>query len=125
MKTGRHSDDREAGFTLLETIVAFAVISISLAIAVRGISVSLHNAERSRVQEEMRQLARAVLAENSANSETLTKDDSSPDGRFDWKLSIRPITIEAASNVRVITLEITHKAPPALTTEYVTFERGE
>ncbi|MCG8401960.1 MAG: prepilin-type N-terminal cleavage/methylation domain-containing protein [Firmicutes bacterium] len=119
------TSDSEAGFTLIETIVAFAVISVSLAIAIKAISVSLHNAERSRIEAEMRLVAKTLLSEMVLEDFQLEEALGGREGPYSWTQSTNPMAIRGGSEVRTITLEITHNARPKLTSKYLTFARGD
>ncbi|MCP4304335.1 MAG: type II secretion system protein [bacterium] len=107
---------KDAGFTLVETIVAFAVLSLALTVAVKSISTNLHHGQRARVQDEMRQIARTVLAEHSGAGETMGSV-----GTYTWILHTQPLADETAPGLSSVTLDIRHTVPPVLETRYLTF----
>ncbi|MDA4848836.1 type II secretion system protein [Hoeflea poritis] len=125
MKTFERTSDGEAGFTLIETIVAFAVISVSLAVAVKAISVSLHNAERSRIEADMRLVAKAQLSQMVLEDFLHEAVQKGRDGPYSWTLSAKPLAIYGGPEVKTLTLEITHNARPKLTSKYITFARSD
>lgn len=111
----------ESGFTLLETLVAFVILAISLAVAVRTVSFSIHNSERSRIQAEMRHIARAVLLENSSHSTGQYEQDGHWGGDYSWRFSIAPINVKSTQNIRQTKMQISHDVPPLISTTYISF----
>ena len=86
-----HSIDPEAGFTLLETLTALAILAIALvglfdahALGLRGATAADHHAEA-------RMLAQSVLADaTGANHETVVPRRGVA-GRFGWTIEVQPV----------------------------------
>ncbi len=125
MKATGIQSERTAGFTLLETIVAFVIISVSLAMAVRTVSFSVHNAERSRIEAQLRDIARTVLLEKSGQIKSGREESGNHGQNYTWHLSVDPIQVEAAQDIRIVTLRIQHRALPKLSTTYIGFSEGD
>ena len=118
MIEGSPARAKDAGFTLVETIVAFAVLSVALGVAVKSISTGLHQGERARVQDEMRQIARSVLAQHSGVGE-----QAGNSGTYSWVLQIQPLSDDGVPGLTSVTLDIRNTAPPVLETRYMTFRQ--
>ncbi len=112
------SESRD-GFTLIETIVAFAIMSLSLTIAVRSVSVSLHNAQRAQVETEMRHIARMVLSEELPLRSGGTTETGQWGEHHTWRLTVEPV---GPGVIQVVSLQISHETAPKMSSTFVTFE---
>lgn len=115
-------DEKSAGFTLVETVVAFAILSLALTAAVRTISVGMHNAQRAQAELQMRQIARAVLSEQLPYQSGV--DQGQWDDNHRWRLEVEPLSGELGHRLRRVTLEVTRKAAPKLSSTYLSFDGG-
>ena len=117
------SATREEGFTLIETIIAFAVVSLSLIVAVKSISTSLHGSERARIQDEIRYIARNALAEA-----TYKKPDNGTvdefDGRYKREISVKAVSVPNATDLRMVTVTVSHLARPKMSSTFFTVEES-
>ncbi len=122
MKRTDRSEDGAAGFTLVETVIAFAILSLALTVAVRTVTVSVHNAQRARVEVEMRQIARAIL------SDKLPRRAGSDQGQWDedhsWSISVEPLSAEPGNTLRRISLRISRDSAPKMSATYLSFDSG-
>jgi prepilin-type N-terminal cleavage/methylation domain-containing protein len=88
---GSITDEREAGFTLVEVLVAFAVLSIVLLTLFSGLSTALRGDRRAEFTRSALRLARAEL-ETAGVGSPLAPGVTI--GRFEngmeWRLSVRP-----------------------------------
>ncbi len=82
---------RPRGFSLLEVLVAFAVLAISLGVLMQIFSSSLRNADVSRDQAQAINLAQSLLASAGIEAPLLAGETSGElDGRMSWRLAITP-----------------------------------
>jgi len=84
-----------AGFTLLETLVALAILAISLAAVLRAVGVATNHAEQMRIRVLADWVAQNHLALHSARGDWLpigerTGEDTQAGIRLLWKEKIGP-----------------------------------
>jgi prepilin-type N-terminal cleavage/methylation domain-containing protein len=88
---GTIRDEREAGFTLVEVLVAFAILSIVLLTLFSGLSTALFGDRRAEFTRIALRLAKAEL-ETAGVGNPLTPGETI--GRFEngmeWRLSVQP-----------------------------------
>jgi type II secretory pathway pseudopilin PulG len=103
----------EAGFTLIETLAAFAVLTLVLGVLLGGLSQTALGGRNAELIREALRLAKAKL-DGLGVTEPLTPGESA--GRFEngleWRLDVREVP--KAPNVRFVgaSVEIT-VSPPA------------
>ena len=86
----RHSR-KHSGFTLLEVLVAFSILSVSLAVIMLGISKSIRVSEVTRDYSRAITLAESTLAEFSEiDLTTVNQTTGRFDNRYDWSVGINP-----------------------------------
>ena len=82
---------RNSGFTLLEVLVAFSLLSVSLGVIMLGISKSLRVSDVTREYSRAITLAESRLAEYSEiDLSTVTETAGRFDDRYDWAVEIKP-----------------------------------
>ncbi len=87
-RQGQHS---QFGFTLIEVLVALAILGISLAVLLHIFSESLHRARESQAEMTASALAQSLLS-NAGQSIPLQPDNTAgelPNG-YSWQLHIEP-----------------------------------
>jgi general secretion pathway protein I len=102
---------RQRGFTLVEVVVAFVLLSLVLVAGFEVFTTGMRRAgdleDRSRALE----LAESTLAR--AGVEVPLNDSAhsgqSPDGRFQWTLGIRRIEVEGDANLPVVTSYVLYR----------------
>jgi len=84
----RHARARQAGFTLLEVLVAFAILSLTIVVAVQGFAQGLRLLKLSGDHQQA-----ALLADQKAREVTLPKEgrDNGSEGAFTWERVIKEI----------------------------------
>jgi general secretion pathway protein I len=83
---------KDAGFTLLEVMVAFVIAAIALAALYQGASASLTAVGTASLTEEATELAKSHLAAIGRGDAIAPQESSGVDGeQFSWHLSIRPV----------------------------------
>ena len=84
----KRSDD---GFTLIEVLVALAILGVSLAVMLQIFSESLHRARVSKMEMAAGAFAQSLLADVD-HSVPLRVGDQSGElpGGFSWKLHVEP-----------------------------------
>ena len=101
---------RQRGFSLLEILVAFSILALSLGVLMQIFSGSLRNADITRDQAQAVALAQTLLA--SAGVETALaagERSGSVDDKFRWQLRAAPAAQElraGASGAVPLTLEL-------------------
>ena len=82
---------RTGGFTLLEVLVAFALLALSLGVLMQIFSGTMRNAERVREQAQATALARSVLASAGIEVPIDGREMSGElDGKYRWHLQATP-----------------------------------
>ena len=76
------------GFTLLETLVAFLILSATLTVAIQSISQTGDFAVRSQLNAELRSKGRQLLAELEPTAKSATKLDGVINDRFAWSWTV-------------------------------------
>lgn len=82
---------RQKGFSLLEVLVAFTILSLSMGLLMQVFSGSLRNADITRKQAQATALAQSLLAE--AGLETPLAEGATSgtvDNLFRWQVSVSP-----------------------------------
>jgi general secretion pathway protein I len=86
---------KQRGFSLLEILVAFSILALSLGVLMQIFSGSLHNADVTRDQAQAVALAQSLLASAGVEA-TLVAGDSAGvlDDKFRWLLRVNPFVQE-------------------------------
>lgn len=84
----RHAQAREGGFTLLEVLVAFAILSLTIVVAVQGFAQGLRLLKLSGDHQQA-----ALLADQKAREVTQPKEgkDHGTEGAFTWERVIKEV----------------------------------
>ena len=79
---------REAGFTLIEVLVAFAILSLTIVVAVQGFAQGLRLLKLSGDHQQA-----ALLADQKAREVVLPKEgrESGTEGAFAWERVIKEV----------------------------------
>jgi len=106
IRTQPHEDD--SGFTLMEVLVALAILSLSLGVLLAIFSQSLDRAHKNQLAMEARVLAQALLDQSVAEHDL--RPGERRGGRRDglsWTVSIKPFgTANQKANWRVSLIEV-------------------
>ncbi|MGH6871414.1 MAG: type II secretion system protein [Rhizomicrobium sp.] len=90
-RTRRSRTGDEDGFTLLEILVALAILSVSLATLLGIFSMSLDRARQSEDEMAARTLAQSLIAQADAVANPRLGSTSGTAGKdFSWRLDLRP-----------------------------------
>ncbi len=86
---------KQRGFSLLEILVAFSILALSLGVLMQIFSGSLRNADVTRDQAQAVALAQSLLASAGVEA-TLVAGDSAGvlDDKFRWLLRVNPFVDE-------------------------------
>jgi general secretion pathway protein I len=82
----------ESGFTLLEVLVAFIIMSIILAPLLQGGSAGVRNVEIASQTELAVSLARSHLSAFDAQPATAEEDLQGDEGEYHWRLQVVPVS---------------------------------
>ena len=82
---------REGGFTLLEVLVAFAVMSVVLAPLLEGGVTGVHAVETAGLTEQAVSIARSQLSSFDAAPSHAAADLQGDEGRYHWRLQVAPL----------------------------------
>lgn len=97
---------RSRGFSTIEVLVAFAILSLGLVLATRSVSQAGWSLRRAAEVSSEAELARRVMAEEVP---ALLKAHPFREGRFrepDWEVSIQPMRQERSSGGALVTVRI-------------------
>jgi general secretion pathway protein I len=94
---------QEAGFTLLEVLVAFIIAAMALALVFQGVIGGLQSANVAGKYEEALSRARSHLAAVGHGAELRRLEQEGDDGSgYHWRLRVVPVTsATAASGARI------------------------
>lgn len=100
---------RQRGFSLLEILVAFSILALSLGILMQVFSGATSNADLARDQIQATELARSLLV-NAAAEPALVAGVSrgTTSDTFHWQVEVSPHQDDGADSPSVVT-------PPSLT----------
>lgn len=88
---------RARGFSLLEVLVAFSILALSLAVLMRIFSGSLNNATVAHDQSAAIQIAQSLLAAAGTDSALVEGEQRGTHGeQFRWLLKVSPVEAETA-----------------------------
>jgi general secretion pathway protein I len=88
----------EAGFTLLEVLVALAILSVSLATLLGIFSMNLDRARQSEAEMGARTLAQSLIAQTDVVIDPkLGSRSGRADGGFSWRVDLKPFAPALAS----------------------------
>ena len=131
----RHAHPSDAGFTLMETIVAFVVFASVIVALERGTALGLRSIRLARIDEAALALARAKLAAvGLENPITEEGEESGVADGFTWRITARKytppdgITMPAGVDDYWVTVTTSWQDPPsapARTIELMTLKRGK
>jgi general secretion pathway protein I len=79
---------RQAGFTLLEVLVAFAILSLTIVVAIQGIAQGLRLLKLSGDHQQA-----ALLADQKTREVLMPKEghDNGTEGQFTWERTIKEV----------------------------------
>lgn len=79
---------RQCGFTLLEVLVAFAILSLTIVVAIQGIAQGLRLLKLSGDHQQA-----ALLADQKAREVVMPKEghDNGTEGAFTWERTIKEV----------------------------------
>ena len=78
------------GFTLLELLVALAILSVGLAVLLAGFSLSLERGRSDRQEASARAFATSLLDQAMADPGATLGETSGSSGGYAWRVSVEP-----------------------------------
>ncbi len=89
---------RQRGFSLLEVLIAFSILAISLGVMMRIHSGALNGIETARTQSEALEIAQSLLARASGETPLAASETSGRFGdQFAWRIAVTPFLGERLS----------------------------
>ena len=93
-KPARHVVDeasQSGGFTLLEVLVAFIIMSLALVALLRSGTAGISNVEAAVYTERAISIAQSRLSSFDAQTDPVAEDLQGDDGDYHWRLQVAPI----------------------------------
>ena len=84
-------DAAPRGFTLLEVLIAFVIISLALTVLLRGGAAGMSNVEAAVRTERAVSLAQSHLSSFDAQPNVVAEDLQGDEGDYHWRLQVTPI----------------------------------
>ncbi len=115
-----HADHAEAGFSLLETVIAFLILSISLAVVVESIS------RNTLAMRRVNDLQQASLVMEQLSVSMLQSIDASGKkegkiGKASWKLTSSAIETGGGPTIFALEVQIRPRGTGGPVFDYLTF----
>lgn len=91
---------RQRGFTLIEVVVAFAILALSLGALYESFGDSLRRGGEARQAELATLRAESLLAEYRGSGGLLPKEHTGEDAElgYSWRISVKPYPAEVSEN---------------------------
>lgn len=83
-------DNNDAGFSLVEVLVALAISALLMAVAYRGLSLGTRGIRTTDVEARLLEVAKAELARAGVETTLTEGEQSGRSGNVDWTVSMRP-----------------------------------
>ncbi len=81
---------RDSGFTLVETLVAFAILALVFVLVVPMFRDTMEKTDQAALTRAATSLAESKLAELTRDAELRRGEQTGTEGRFRWALQMRP-----------------------------------
>lgn len=124
-----HSEDvQHSGFTLLEVLVAFLILSAALVAANQSLSYSLRSFASVKMSRAADRAAEAVLAEHLNLSNGFGKESGVTADGLKWTLKSEPFALrdgDAQITAEKLTLDIIAPADGRTVRRYVTYRSAQ
>ena len=93
---------RQRGFSLLEILVAFVILALSLGVLMQIYSDAMRNADLARDQTRATEIAQSLLASGDKLATEPTETEGTTADGFRWRVAVSPFadTAEAGGAVR-------------------------
>ncbi len=99
---------RQAGFTLMEVLVALVILGLALGAVMEAVSGSLAGREGARAMAEAVAFARSRLAEALAQPGLLAGHLAWQDGPFSWSRTVLPRAEVGPLTLWQVEIEVSH-----------------
>jgi general secretion pathway protein I len=107
-RSAREAPRASEGFTLIEVLVALAILGVSLATLLGVFSQSLEYTSRTRTETEARTLAQSLLAETGDGAQLhIGETSGSTSSGLSWRVLVRPYNREPQNSWPVEAVTVT------------------
>jgi len=124
-----HSDGaRDNGFTLLEVLVAFLILSAALVAANQSLSYSLRSFASARMSRAADRVAEEVFAEGLSLSRSPGEQSGVAADGLKWKLKLEPFALKDGSTeitAEKLTLDVAAPTDGRIVRRYVTYRSAQ
>ena len=117
-------DSHEAGFTLLETIIAFLILAISLALGAETISQGTRTFQRSADLEKASLILHGLAAGPLFKIADTDGISGKADGQAEWRIEASAVPDSHARPLLALTVAIWPRGPNGPAFTYHTFSSG-
>ncbi len=112
IRAGYHRYQAAAGFTLLEVIIALAILAVALGVLTEVSRLSLVNADRAALETGASLVAESVLAEMEAGTAEIANfagewvDDEAVEPEWSYEVVVEPTALEEILLARITVSQI-------------------
>lgn len=101
----------EDGFTLLETLIAVAILAMSMAAVLASFGWATKLVQRTKYSMEARSVAESLLAQAGASGGIIADSQGQADGGISWQLRVIASSADAPDKSRRATIAVTVREP--------------
>ena len=116
--------DKDGGFSLLEVLVAFVVLSVALVAANQSISYSVRSFSSAKMARAADRIAEEVFAEQLTLSGASSEGMGPASNGLNWRLKREPFSLGVGNSditAEKLTLEVTSHADGRIVRRYVSY----
>ncbi len=97
---------QQAGFTLIEVLVSFVILSGAIILSFESYSIGLRTLHQAQDAIEARDVSRAVLARVLGDEQNIRDGEKGKAGQFEWQISLRAIAPDKPAVFRPVVVKV-------------------